>query len=440
MNRFKTVLFVCLIVLSQENLLAVTEQATFHSFYVESSYIGWILAAIAAIAAGAAIFFSGGTATPVVAGIGTWIGEMAGLSGAAATNYGLALLGGGSIVSGGLGIAGGTAVLTAALTFSTEVVIDYTVGSAYKTYSYSKFVEESKKMPTLPIPQNEEGSSSYEDAVVFLKENIKTQESLFSNENQKVLRDALKQYRLNDDNIKESVLKSYLFFVTNDYDDAKEQAMLAIRKAREEQIRRTLPAFIYAVSSMYQQQIDFDTINHDFFRYSVLAENDNKLIPLMFAIYLDRIMYRMNDDEALNYTTLNKVKEIAFELDEDDIKLQSLVVVMMRYFIRIKIEQQKILALVDTANEKIKNSPKTLKILQSSFQEYKNLLVSMRDILFDQEIQEYIEDDKKLKHLNILYAKYEENEKYLALKIAEFKRYQKSQRSWYEKYFIGTFG
>ena len=43
--------------------------------------------------------------------IGTWIGEAAGLYGAAATNYGLALLGGGSLASGGFGMAGGSVVL-----------------------------------------------------------------------------------------------------------------------------------------------------------------------------------------------------------------------------------------------------------------------------------------------------------------------------------------
>ena len=44
--------------------------------------------------------------------IGGAIGVMKGLSGAAATSYGLALLGGGSIASGGMGMAGGTIVVT----------------------------------------------------------------------------------------------------------------------------------------------------------------------------------------------------------------------------------------------------------------------------------------------------------------------------------------
>lgn len=51
-------------------------------------------------------------AAPMIGGfIGTTVG---GYSGAAATSYGLALLGGGSIAAGGLGMAGGTAVVAAA--------------------------------------------------------------------------------------------------------------------------------------------------------------------------------------------------------------------------------------------------------------------------------------------------------------------------------------
>jgi hypothetical protein len=46
--------------------------------------------------------------------IGGAIGASTGLSGAAATSHGLALLGGGSLTAGGLGMAGGTAVVTAA--------------------------------------------------------------------------------------------------------------------------------------------------------------------------------------------------------------------------------------------------------------------------------------------------------------------------------------
>ena len=59
---------------------------------------------IGAITGGVTSIFLG----PVIGG---YIGNLAGFSGAAATSYGLAFLGGGSLAAGGLGMAGGSAVL-----------------------------------------------------------------------------------------------------------------------------------------------------------------------------------------------------------------------------------------------------------------------------------------------------------------------------------------
>ena len=67
---------------------------------------------IAAAGAGAAVVLGAGAflvAAPLIAGA---IGGIAGLSGAAATNFGLALLGGGSLAAGGFGMAGGMAIVT----------------------------------------------------------------------------------------------------------------------------------------------------------------------------------------------------------------------------------------------------------------------------------------------------------------------------------------
>jgi hypothetical protein len=67
----------------------------------------------AAVVGGAALVVTAGVAAPVLGGlIGT---QLLGLSGAAATSAGLALLGGGSLAAGGAGVAGGIAVLTTAL-------------------------------------------------------------------------------------------------------------------------------------------------------------------------------------------------------------------------------------------------------------------------------------------------------------------------------------
>ncbi|MFT7476531.1 MAG: pimeloyl-ACP methyl ester carboxylesterase [Verrucomicrobiales bacterium] len=70
------------------------------------------LATIAAGALGGALLIGPAffVAAPAIGGsIGAWTG----LSGAAATSHGLALLGGGAVSAGGLGMAGGTAVVTA---------------------------------------------------------------------------------------------------------------------------------------------------------------------------------------------------------------------------------------------------------------------------------------------------------------------------------------
>ncbi|RUM44528.1 MAG: hypothetical protein DSY46_05320 [Hydrogenimonas sp.] len=410
------------------------EFATFESFYVESLAIGWILSAIIAIAVGFIVFFTGGTASPIVISIGSWIGSLAGYSGIAATNYGLALIGFGSLATGGLGIAGGIAILTAALTFSTEVIIDYTLTTAINTYNYHKFVDDSKKMLTLPIPQNEDGSSEYEKIVEYLKESIDTEKPLFTESNQKVLQHALDQFKIVTDDskerIKDYVLRSYLLFVRNRYREAKEDAQKAIELAREQKLRRTLPAFIYAVSTLYEEKFDYDQLTTNYFRYAILAEPDNAFIPLMFAIYLDRLLYRMNDNTDLNHKSLDKVKEIAMEIKDEEIKAQSLMILLMRYFIRIKIEQQKILALAESENDRIKESPKTLDILKRSLEEYKALLVSMKPILHMKVLEEAIKENNQIV---IVYAKYEESTHYLEKVVQELEEFQEALHMRIEK-------
>jgi hypothetical protein len=64
---------------------------------------------VAVVAGGAAVgVLTGGLAAPLIGGA---VGGAMGLSGAAATSAGLALLGGGSVAAGGLGMAGGTAII-----------------------------------------------------------------------------------------------------------------------------------------------------------------------------------------------------------------------------------------------------------------------------------------------------------------------------------------
>ena len=126
------------------------EYGTFDSFYSAGGlgFWGWAGIILGSIAVGVLTFvtFGGGAAAAPawMAAVGTWIGSTVGLSGIAAANFGLALLGGGAVAAGGLGVAGGVTVLASALAFSTDLVVSYSVETALEKYTHSKFVEANK--------------------------------------------------------------------------------------------------------------------------------------------------------------------------------------------------------------------------------------------------------------------------------------------------------
>ena len=364
-------------------------EATFESFYQESSSTTWILAGAAigtAIAAAALIISTGGTAAVAAAAagtvgkaIGTWIGGKIGLSGGAALNAGLALLGGGAKASGGFGIAGGAVLLTASLNFGTDMVIGYTLERAMSEYSYNNLAEQSKKMPTLPLPVNGSGPDAYEAAIGIL-EGTNKELPVAANSNQQLIRQAISRIKTDkeslswdeDEKIKNESLLSLLYFLSNDYVEAKDHAYTAIEYARTSEIRRTLPAFIYATSSLYEKEFDFSHVIN-IFSYSVLEEPDNPLIPLLFSIYLDRMLLRFNDN-FLDETALHQIFTIMESPALEELQVQHYTILLSRYFLRLKLEQQKIMALTGTSSNTIKNSPKTLQVVNDSFDSYKTLL------------------------------------------------------------------
>lgn len=410
---------------------AATEYATFESFYKESSAIGWILAAVVALIVGAVIFFTGGAASPIVVGIGSWVGGMMGLSGIAATNAGLALLGGGSIASGGFGIIGGTVLLTVALSFGTDIVVDYTIGKAVSEYKYSNLTEYSKKMPTLPLPMNDSGPNAYEDAIKVL-EDIDKESPIFTKKNQQIISSSITALKTNqdipdvDESAKNNSLLSLLYFVSNDFVKAKEFADLAIKSARSTGIRRTLPAFIYATSSLYEEDFNFTSITNNYFRYSILAEPDNPLIPLLFSIYLDRMLLRFNDG-FLDEKSLSKIFDIMLSPSLEENRVLNYTVLLSRYFLRLKLEQQKITSLSASSNEKIKNSPRTLDTVIDSLKRYNVLFNDSNDIMSLYLALEMDDDDRvKATEFHRLLVSYIQDKKRLALLINDLKNYQEN--------------
>jgi hypothetical protein len=356
---------------------AAFETTDFSSFYKESLSIWWAVAVLfSVIAVIGVIIGTGGTASPIVLSIGTWVGNLMGLSGVAATNAGLALLGGGSLASGGFGVLGGTVVLTAVFTFSQDVIIDYGFSKVYTEYKYHSFVNDSKNMTTIPLPKNTEGPDVYEKALVIL-ENIDKEAPYSSYENNLIINkafDVLPNNILNEEdyNNKEMAriytLKSLLLFNLFRYHEAKDFALKGIIYSRKAEKKRTLPAFIYAVSSLYDEEFNFNKTSNDF-SYSLFAEPDNKLIPLMFSVYLDRLLFRLNDG-SISSKTLEKIYEFAIDERIEDFKKENLIILVARYFMLIKLNQQRILSLTKSKNDKIKSNPITLINLQDFIKRY----------------------------------------------------------------------
>lgn len=412
-----------------------TDDVTFESFYKESSSIGWIIAGVLTIIAVAAIVFTGGTASPIVAGVGTWIGGTMGLSGAAATNAGLALLGGGSIASGGFGIIGGTVVLTAAFTFGTEVVIDYTVSKAFDMYSYSNFSKDSKDMMTLPLPKNNVGCNAYEEAMSLIGD-IDSEIPISSERTQLIVKKAIEVLGIEDENIdldekaKKEALYGLLNFITNDFKEAKKHAKLSMDLSDEAGIVHTLPSYIYATSSLYDETFNYNELADRHLKYSMLNEPDNPIIPLLLSIHLDRMMYRFGDG-IIDEKALKQVFNIISNESLQDFRLQNYIILLSRYAIRLKLEQQKISSLSTVDNKTIKNSPKTLLVVKKSFKSYGNLIHGANDIIKSLEILELedekdVETKKQVETFKELIVQYDNDKTRLQGLILDLAEYQTS--------------
>lgn len=398
------------------------DPATFKSFYSEPA--GWgtlIWASVAAVALGAVVYFSGGLASPLVAGpaaaIGGWLGGTMGLSGVAAVNAGLALLGGGSIAAGGLGMAGGAALITAALDFGVSTAIGYGMDSYDAHYTHQAFVEQSKNMSTLPLPVNLAGSQQYENIMKHIKENFDASKPLTENNNIHVIQssalDAAQESSINNEwtgqewkKLQLGTLRALLLFTSAQYEQAKIIASVNIDRARQGNYKSTLPHFLYAVSSMYDDNVILsDATSH--FKDSIFGEPDNLLIPLLFSIYLDRVVYRFTSDGKVDESDIRKIALVSTDSALVKSAPATLSMIMVRYFTLIKLRQMEITKLSTTTNTSIKNNPETTKRLESLLKSYKTLLSDAKFFLqrlSDQQIDE--KQQKEIEKFPMLLSQY----------------------------------
>ncbi len=374
--------------------------STFASFYHQGPWISWLWGGLAAAVVGILVFISwpilGPAMTAAIGSIGTSIGSLMGLSGIAATNAGLALLGGGAIASGGFGIIGGTALLAAALTFSTEVTLDYTLGTVISKYESSKFSEASLKMITLPLPINTSGPDSvraagkaidssavrdawectkkFPESVAELKQCIAAKQK----PQRQLIRDALAAMDANRkplsgaDAERENAMYALLHFLNNNYVEAKRYATKAYEQGIKSAGTPTLPAYIYAASLLYDEVPDLNDSNAKF-QYAISSEANNPLTPVMYSALLDRLSYRLNDG-AVGVETLDRTSKFADLLPDDIRKLAIQQMLLSHDLMQIKLTQQRILSLTGTQNTTILENPRTLEVVNRSLKDHVKLL------------------------------------------------------------------
>jgi alanyl-tRNA synthetase len=176
---------------------------------------------------------------------------------------------------------------------------------------------------------------------------------------------------------------------------------------------------------MSDENLDFSTINRDYFRYSILAEPDNQLIPTIFSIYLDRVFYRFNDG-ALDSSALIEIFDVAKEESIKKHRKEIYAQLFTRYFMLIKLRQQEIASLATTSNKTIRKSSKTLDKVKKSLVEYNSLIKGV-DLMVQNMISSPVElkdeDKKNFEHFYSLLNNYKDDEKRLSRLVEELDKF-----------------
>ena len=339
-------------------------EGSFDSFFKEAAgpgFWGWAFIVIGTIAVGAAVYFTGGLASPLVpkwvASVGSWIGtSFLGLHGAAATSAGLALLGGGSISAGGLGMLGGAMVLVISAEFTTSVAFDYGAGYATQQLSYASFIKDSASMQTLPIVVNDRGSADYSYSVSQVR---KGADQLYPKGKgfdihtaamQRILKTEAKRFAAkgpaSDFSIKDLSYLSILHFQISNYSEAHKYAIMAADLSDRENEVTPVADYLYAVTALYSKSLGATPRARAKLRRSFVTEPKNKMIPLLLGIYMDRLTYRIHG-ELSPASDMGEIMEIFSSPELRKVAPQSAVVLASRLFIEIKRDQQDILTLTD---------------------------------------------------------------------------------------------
>lgn len=364
------------------------DHGTFDTFYQKNIGVwGWVGIGTAVVIGVVITIYTAGSGTPAwCTAVGTWIGGTMGLSGAAATSAGLALLGGGSLAAGGFGMAGGVALLTAVSTFGTELIVGYSIERALNTYSDKKFAEECRNMLHLPCPVNTKGGKAYYTAQQYIEEHLDKEKLISEGNNPQVIQEActLMNNLVSKDTdemkrMKNETMSALLYWLQGNPQKAVNKANSAILIANQWNDNRwkhnfkatpTIAEFILAVCNLELGKIEN---NSTYFEYAVLQEPNNKLIPLLFGIYLDRLMILYHYEKAGIYDVACVIGTAKHESVSSHAPIIS-TILAARILMEIKRLQQDILVVTDTPDDSIRQIDNVEERLREKHKRYKELV------------------------------------------------------------------
>lgn len=378
--------------------------ATFESFFKESISIGWIFAGISALAIGAAVYFTGGLASPFLTGPVAWVGSMIGgamgLSGAAATNAGLALLGGGAVTAGGLGMAGGAALLAATFEFGTGVIAEYGITKVMTEYTYSMQKEESMGLPNFPPFCNDSGPDFMEDVVSILKD-YKVEELPSSPNNIKVLEKAYSILKMPNPSFEDEEFvrfysaRSLILFMMSDFKEAYRCVDLAIRQKVDTTL--TVPKYIASICGYVTDNIEKDT-SISYFIDSIADEPDNPFIPLMYSMYISRL----GVFNKLTYEILNDISYINAIVKNDEYRKAVYYILQEAYFSRIKVCQMTITVCYDNKDNDNFDRGILKKKADNALSEYQKLILGAGMFISRSFTEIDTDNEEKKEHLSFI--------------------------------------
>ena len=387
MLRF--VVFVCVVGLGFGSSPGrAADWASFKSFYQGSWTASWWSSGLGAISGTASAVAAAPGQGGMMTALGTGIGSMLGLTGPAAARFGTAVLGGGAAAGGGLALAGGASLLSAALSYSTEVVLDYSATRGSRPFQSQQFREASHGMMQLPFPVNETGSARMREAVrrlntIGYKENTTPKMVMGTAEFRSAL-DLMRspaESRLSDElRVRELALLALLELYSGDYERAGSAARDALEIVGRAKHRVTVLHYIDAVAMLAAERPDHER-SFSAFERAVLDEPDNPFATVMFAAYLDRLVTRMND-RSVPDGLLHEAHALAGSVKEERQQVVIKLGLLSRYLIRVKQEQQVVASLLRASESANAERPSATEV-DSVLVAYSELVGAAQDRMQD---------------------------------------------------------